>query len=228
MRTRAVDLRTDYGVCRFNAPTICPCCGIAGYAEYSPRRIAPGICVMVCTCQGCDGLYYVMYRVLAENDGAVPLEMLYMYPAPFVEGLPECVRELSPQFVKAYGQASNAQSRGDFELASCGFRNAAEILIKDYAGRYEDADDQSLRGKSLDTCITEYLTEPDERISAYIVKQFGNISTHYPKPERDIDFTEFREWFDRFLETMTWKIRNRDFLIRQSQRVLEKLTPPHE
>jgi len=136
------------------------------------------------------------------------LKMLYTYPEPFQSELSEQIRNLSPRCVDLYSQAASAERLGHLDLAACGYRNAIEALVKDYAIKYKDIKaDEKLMRKRLQECIADYLDGIDEAVSAYMIKEFGNSATHYPLLGHPFDFQEQREYLEIFMRFMTDKIR---------------------
>lgn len=77
----------------------------------------------------CDKISQAIYRV---NDGSG--ELLSLLPQIIKRGdFPDSIKKISPHFIELYNQCYEAEQRGFLELAGSGYRNALEVLIKDYA-----------------------------------------------------------------------------------------------
>lgn len=56
------------------------------------------------------------------------------YPAPVrVKDFSQEIKDLSPNFVKIYHQAEQAENTGLSDICGLGYRKALEFLVKDYA-----------------------------------------------------------------------------------------------
>jgi len=211
----------------FVVPNICPHCGKLVEAKTSLYSVGNDVFVAFLNCPEygeCRKAFFAVY--LASADDSNSLQFMYMYPGPYQTELPEHIRNLSPRCVELYNQAKAAENLKHFDLAACGYRNAIEALVKDFAIKYKDAaSDEKLLRKPLQNCINEYLDNLDEAVSAYMVKEFGNNATHYPQLEQ-FDFTEQMNYLDIFLSYMSNKIKTHDIAITLPQKHLQKFASP--
>jgi hypothetical protein len=76
----------------------------------------------------------------------------------------------------------------------------------------------------LQKCIEDYLSGTDTAIAAYVVKELGNNSTHYPiDPDHPFVFSEQKEFLDMFLYIMAGKLKVRNVRAALDARKAEKL-----
>jgi len=212
MRVNNITVGIQKGAYKYNVavPLICPHCGL-GVAPTPQLHVIDNdmlAAIMVCTNQNCKKRFYSIHKVGGVENGIHSSVLLYSYPRYYDELLPKFDKllEFSPEFAKAYGQAFNAQCRDDEELAAVGYRNAAEILIKDYAMAFLSASVEEVGEKSLAQSINAYLECEREKAAPYIFKCFGDAATHYPPREQHIGFNDFLMYYEIFMHTMTEKI----------------------
>jgi hypothetical protein len=167
------------------------------------------ISFLCCPSERCNGAFFCVY--LKTQEDVNELDFLYMYPPPYQPDLSEHIRNTSPRCVELYNQSAAAERLDHFDLAACGYRNAVEALVKDYAVKYKGAElDEKLMRKPLQACISEYLDGFDETVTSYMVKEFGNAATHYPQLGTPFNFDEQRMYMEMFLQYMSNKIKLHD------------------
>lgn len=210
------DINNSYDIV-YDEPNVCPNCGIVMNPNTTVKSCGNDIYIMFYTCSAidCTKRFFSVYRKIStdESKKIIETEFLYIYPEPMPENFSEVIRNLSPNFIKAYIQAFCCEQHNHIELAMCGYRNALEILIKDYAIKYKKAKAEELTEKTLDKCIKAYLDKVEESISSYIVKQSGNNATHYPPIENDkIDFIFFKECLRYCIGEIDMNVKLYDFV----------------
>ena len=224
-RSASINGLTHY----YEVPNDCPYCGraIEPKTTYSPVSDTVTFAFHRCTNVECGKNYWTVYTATRFTN-QVNCDLQFIYPHAALPPISESIASLSPSFVAMYLQAHSAGASGSFELAACGYRNALEILIKDYAitvvlrGEYNL---KAMHQKPLQACIEEYLTGFDERMTAFLIKEFGNDATHYPPlSEEKIDFEHLKYIFELFLKSMDAKLmllRKYDELPEKTKRKLE-------
>lgn len=191
---------TTGNTCHFKGlmPVICPFCG---------TTIEPTIIDTVSiSCQ--SGKYY--FTALTANccnktflcihdvtgtDG----KFLTMYPSFVPDALPDSVHKISPRFVELYKQSNYAENQGFCELAGSGYRNALEVLIKDYAINILEEDESVVCGKKLYKVIEDYLPNVDLKTAGDVIRILGNDFTHYQR-HYDISLSVFKKYLDIFIK----------------------------
>jgi hypothetical protein len=222
----------------YEKPNACPHCGITmdakAFLVYTGNTVA--LIIFQCTREDCRKVFYATYGISSETKTLV---FHYMYPHPQMKDMPDTLLNFSAAFADKCRQAYAAELNGHYELAACGYRNAVEALVKDYAistGVTEGLPGTELTKKSIDACIKEYLPDIDVTVATYFTKEEGNKATHYPPIEGDeFDFSEFKLYFALFVSTMNTKIelRNRRELLparhlRKFDLPQKPLAPPPE
>lgn len=143
----------------------------------------------------CSRVYIVNYLF---NISSKALEFISHYPAQDPGPMPENMADISPRFVTLYSQARTAEGHEHYELAACGYRNALEVLIKDFAINVLNENRKEVEGKSLFNAIEDYL--PKELMNTSdVVRILGNDNTHYLRRYEDIDFAELKNYLDIFM-----------------------------
>lgn len=146
-------------------------------------------------CSGCkSGIlseYEVMNKPTEYGNGYYPdqfqqLSFNYSVPSKFFEKeFEESISRLSPQFVKIYNQAFQAESQQLDEIAGLGYRKALEFLIKDFSIHITPDDEASILSMPLSQCIQKYINDP--RIETLVRKAtwIGNDEAHYLRKHTD-------------------------------------------
>lgn len=106
----------------------------------------------------------------------------------------DSIKDLSPQFVKIFNQALEAESRQLDEIAGIGYRKALEFLVKDYCKyQYPDKTDEIERLR-LGQCITSYIKQEKISTLAKRVAWIGNDETHYTRKHQDRDISDMKKF----------------------------------
>lgn len=183
-------------------PIECPHCG--AYIEPSLRHLTSfNYCdntyVSLCVFRGncCCKDFFVLYDVNNSNG-----KLLSIFPGSISPSLPDCIHKISPRFVDMYNQCFTAEQNGYLELAGSGYRNALEILIKDYAINELKHPYEEVVKKKLATAIKTYLPSIDLKQSADVVRILGNDYTHYEQHYTDESFAILKQYIEIFIKSI--------------------------
>lgn len=102
----------------------------------------------------------------------------------------ENIKEVSPSFVKIYGEAEFSEQESLKEICGVGYRKALEFLIKDYLIK-KFPDKEEIKDMPLGNCIKEMINNPRIKEISKRAIWLGNDETHY-----------FRKWEDKDLEDL--------------------------
>ena len=146
----------------------------------------------------CSGISQAVYKVRGGRG-----ELIGLLPVVFATpSLPESLEKISPRFVKLYTQCFNAEQQGCFELAGSGYRNAIEVLVKDFAINELQASETEVTKKTLAKAIETYLPNINLAQSADVVRVLGNDHTHYERKYDDIDFQVLKRYLQIFINNI--------------------------
>lgn len=192
----------------YNKPCNCPYCNTIieavvlhvkgvdssnGYTVISSNR-----------CTACDKVFTATY--VKEKDKN-EYKFIYINPTFSDREFSMNIIELSSRFVKLYNQASKAEYDGSYELAGSGYRNALEILIKDYAIKILKEDEEQVKKIKLNNAISKYLNEVDMSKVADVVRILGNDNTHYERKYEDIDFSILKQYLEIFISLIDVQLK---------------------
>lgn len=127
-------------------------------------------------------------------------KFLSMYPNPLPSALPNGLHKISPRFIRLYADSERVYSDNMFELAGSGFRNALEILIKDYAIVELGEDKDKISKMDLFTAIDKFLPDPMLKNAADVVRILGNDYTHYERKYEQYDVDLLKTYLDIFIK----------------------------
>jgi hypothetical protein len=91
------------------------------------------------------------------------------------------VSDLSPDFIRIFGQASVAEASGLDDVAGPGFRKALEFLLKDYAVSLCPDEGDAIKKAQLMAVIRKYFTEQKMSVVCSRAAWLGNDETHYER-----------------------------------------------
>lgn len=143
-------------------------------------------------CSGCgeNSRFWLIDPPKYDNEESINESRLCVYPSPpLCEPFEESIQEVSPAFVKIYGQAVAAEYLQFDKLNGMGYRKALEFLVKDYlCSKYPDKQDE-IKTRFLGQCIRDYVDDPRIRDCAEMATWLGNDETHYQRRwvDKDID-----------------------------------------
>ena len=175
-------------------PSICPRCHTAVDAKIIDSRFVndgySSVVKLFVTyfCPACECIFWGQY--LSET-GQVPTEQSFIPQNPKPQEFSDNISSLSPQFVKIFNQAYQAESLGLSEICGMGYRRSLEFLVKDYAIHKVPSKSKEVKSLPLSRVISEYL---DSRLGflAKAAAWLGNDETHYSRKHPDYDLQSLK------------------------------------
>ena len=160
-------------------------------------------------CASCKSLIITEYKMNEIRDPYGDLQKLEMnkkdYSAPIYyekEDFDEKIEEISPQFVKIYNQALQAESMALDEIAGLGYRKSVEFLIKDFAIYKNPEKESEIKNTWMKVCIENYIDNKQIRILAERSDWIGNDEAHYVRKQEDRDIDDMK----KFIKAMVYFI----------------------
>lgn len=150
-------------------------------------------------CSSCKSVIITEYkmRLLTQftPNKLEQIEKISSYPIRFEEEkFDKELEEMSPQFVKIYNQALQAEKIGLDEIAGLGYRKAIEFLIKDFA-IYENPDnDEEIKNTWMKNCIEKYINDDKIKVLAEKADWIGNDEAHYIRKQTDRDVKDMKKF----------------------------------
>ena len=190
----------------YKKPLFCPHCGVSTDAHFRENSIFAlneelYLLSIVYECTDCEKKFLVVWEYNNSNkNGNMPI---FIYPSAFVNLQSESIEKFSPRFIEMYNQALQAETNNNLDLAAMGYRAALEILIKDYAIKELDIEEEVVIKKSLFEAIEEYLNSgnfPNLANVADVVRLLGNDYTHYHRKYPQHDFSVLKKYMDIFVK----------------------------
>lgn len=149
---------------------------------------------VVAFCPLCREVFFIKYG----NPGAVragaTTQYIRMIPTKnHPQSFPEGVSVLSPDFVRIYNQAKDAEDHGLTDLCGMGYRKALEFLVKDYLIHLHPEDGDAIKKELLNNSINRIESGKIKTLaqkSAWI----GNDETHYERRHEALDYTDLKRF----------------------------------
>ena len=186
----------------------CPYCGISTDAiriDVKAFSITDGLIADVAyKCTGCDKIFHVSYKKMKDEEIFIPYSVFPNFQG---KEFSKEIQSLSPRFIKLYNQAYKAEYDTNYELAGCGYRNALEVLIKDYAINILGEKKEDVVKCKLYKAIELYLKDVDMSNCADVVRILGNDNTHYERDYENIDFDVLKQYLNIFIEMIEVQIK---------------------
>jgi hypothetical protein len=155
----------------------------------------------------CSRLFIAIYvpsSVAAERRSGIRPFFEFLSAVPFTvkqPPFPEEIKELSPNFIEIFGQASAAEQYQLGQIAGVGYRKALEFLVKDYCIFKHPCEEEKIRSVFLGTCIETYVDDANIRDCAKLATWLGNDETHYVRRWEDKDIKDLEALINL---TMAW------------------------
>ena len=193
---------------KYDKISTCPYCGSGSdpvQTALTPASVTNGT-ILNCSyrCINCDGTFHVSYKKSNQDEKFTPF---CVYPNFRNREFSDKIKAVSPRFVKLFNQASKAEYDNNIDLACTGYRNALEVLIKDYAIQVLHEDKNSVIGKKLATVVCDYLPNIDMNNCQDIIRILGNKDTHYETDYENSDFAMFKQYLDISIEMIDVQIK---------------------
>lgn len=213
-KERVVKLIEKFNLCEYNCaihsfsnneaikhfrPTICPHCGnsispsLRLYTTSTMNECILLLLVFMCPHPNCMKQFFCVYSQNKQEKHTY--DLLTIYPSMKSKVFDPLVKQMSPKFVIQYNEAYDAEQLNHLDLASCGYRNALETLIKDFAIKYLNKSYEEVCSKKLYGAIEAYV--PDLKSAADVVRILGNDKTHYEQ-KYDVDFEQLKYYMEIF------------------------------
>lgn len=182
----------------YKKPATCPYCDNfiepvpVGFSKLSYGANSIALLVSY-RCPACNKKFIGIY--VLDGDNA---DFLSMVPIANEEKLSDAFGKISPRFVAIHQQAFRAEARGDAEISIVGYRTAMEILLKDYAVGMLKKSEAEVSGKGLRKTIDDYAPK-EVAAAADVVRIIGDDYTHYVNGHPDVEFDEFKNYYDALL-----------------------------
>lgn len=210
MEFKQITITTDSNI-KFSAkmPTICPHCGktiepdllkTINYEYKKEQVIAVSTYIANCCNKHFFAFYDISYSFISSfNKTPGSSELLYTYPNSKPTKLPESIEQISPRFVQLYNASYMAEQIGNIELAATGYRNALELLTKDYAIDFLEMDEAQVSKLPLCKAISETLPTIQMKMCADVIRVIGNDYTHFVQKHPEVDFNILTKFLKSFI-----------------------------
>lgn len=183
-------------------PIICPHCSTMVYptvlATVGTHAHSSGTFFTSCLINQCCNQPFLVNHLVKNQRG----DLLSIWPSYNKFELPESLKILSPRFVELYNQSYFAEQENFFELAGSGYRNALEVLIKDFAIKELNKPEADVVKLNLNRAISTYMPTINLSASADVVRILGNDYTHYERHYDHLEFSILKRYLKIFIDTI--------------------------
>ena len=183
-------------------------------------------------CMSCGSIFFATfsnygYGEADESSTRAFYKNLQIYPNTATKiQFSESIDNISPDFVKIYNDAYEAEQIGLTSICGMGYRKAVEFLIKDYAIYNNPQDKSKIEDPKyfLSVCIDEYMDDPLIKDTAKASTWLGNDETHYTKTHISYDLEDLKN----FIQALVSFIESKE-QYKKSQNLLgPKATPTNK
>lgn len=170
-------------------PNECPLC----HTAIVPVKVGQGFQVDVrlelffrCVNWKCLRSFVGIYQLDRARSipGASYFELRTLVPnRPVSKQVVDAISEISPDYVRIWGQAQQAEAQGLDDIAGPGYRKALEFLVKDYAISLQEDNEakEEIKKIQLGGVIAKYLSGDKLPVVSARAAWLGNDQTHYEK-----------------------------------------------
>ena len=176
----------------------CPICHTSFNGETVSAALFPyfgdtcGSLFAVHFCSACENAFVSHYLPSNYSDA---YEVVGSWPtSPEPQSHDSAVEKLSPDYIKIYAQACQAERNSLTEICGMGYRKALEFLVKDYAIYRVPGDEETIKALPLAKCIDKYIDSPRIKSLAQRSAWLGNDETHYVRAHQDRSYLDIKKF----------------------------------
>jgi hypothetical protein len=200
-----------------SVPVFCPYCGNPNHPAFKKSTYTTfnnkSLVLSVFNVECCNKNILTTHLEKESKGDIRYYDFLCSYPNTLAATLPEKIISISPRFVSLYNQAHTAEYNGHFELAGCGYRNAMEVLIKDYAINALGQPSENVIKAKLFKAIENYLPTVNLKNCADVIRFLGNDYTHYISRYESIEFEQLKKYLTLFIFAIDAELSMREPII---------------
>lgn len=152
---------------------------------------------VICFCPNskCNDLYIVNFSQYEDRYRTVSVIFDGFSPITHVnEPFNKYVQQVSPNFIKIYNQAKEAEARKLDEICGLGYRKAFEFLLKDYLTMQNPEKENEIKSSyRLAEVIRNYVTDSKIKTVVDRITWLGNDHAHYIKRWESKDVEDLKK-----------------------------------
>lgn len=200
--TTKTKLPYNGGYIFFEQPTKCPECSshvtpdVVSFEVKPYNQINCALAIFKCTNQRCESNFSAFYLKYSNTNSYL---LKSVYPSITEYSFDDCIVNLSPRFVELYNQAYAAEQLGHYDLSITGYRNALEVLLKDYVIAYIDGNRGKIAKLHLHKVI-DLLDSAPLQNSADVIRVIGNDKTHYDQKYEELEYSKFKKYLAAIIQ----------------------------
>lgn len=193
----------------FMTPDVLHDVASAGFPPYNQIKL-----LMLCG-KCCSKPFFCVHGV-KDNEAT----HLLTYPKNYAISIQAEIENLSPGFAELYRQSHEAEENNALALAACGYLNALQVLVVDYAIQIKGKQEKELRKTNDDGSMGNYIDlrklinicidDPDLKAGAHEIRDYGNSATHSPSEFDQENFDYLKEYLQAFLSHLSSHIKLRN------------------
>ncbi|WP_017549370.1 DUF4145 domain-containing protein [Salinicoccus carnicancri] len=172
---------------------------------------------LLCKCPNgeCESLFFAVYTMstIRQPGDTNKFKLSYLYPqSKSYEEFPKEINELSPEFIKIYNQAFNAEQAELNLICGGAYRKSLEFLLKDYIISEHPEDAETVKAiHSIQKCINDYISDSDIQQMAERATWLGNDETHYTRKWEGTDINDLKNLIDLTVYFIAMKIKSQKY-----------------
>jgi hypothetical protein len=177
-------------------PDECPVCNskgtpvLHGSASNTDGPDAKLFIAFQCPSYSCGSMFVAEYD--RASGGDVHKLRSTKPKTPQETDFPQCIRDLSSEFVRIYNQALASEAYGLDGITGIGLRKALEYLVKDFAKKEHPGKESEIEATFLRNCIKDYISDANIKACADLAACLGNDETHYVRKWIDKDVSDLK------------------------------------
>lgn len=189
-----------------NEPNQCPCCKHSLkptklFCQVKESDFSETFMYVGYLCTNCNECFICRFSELVELDS-----VKYKYKFNKLDSIApnkfesktfeKFINDVSPEFVKIYNQALEAEHYNLDQIAGIGYRKSLEFLIKDFLINHEHIEQEKVISSTLGNCIDTMINNPQLKLVASRATWLGNDQTHYHQKYTDNDVVDLKKLID--------------------------------
>ncbi len=157
-------------------------------------------------CPNCEECFFVSYLIPGYMEDSVGVIQEIFPIAKHTSTFSEEILSLSPDFVKIFNQAEQAENQNLHDICGIGYRKSLEFLVKDYCIKIHPDKQSTIESLPLAKCISDYIDNEKISTLAKVSAWIGNDETHYTRKHQNYNIQDLKKFIKAMVAYIEYEL----------------------
>lgn len=157
-------------------------------------------------CPNCEECFFVSYLIPGYMEDSVGVIQEIFPIAKHTSTFSEEILSLSPDFVKIFNQAEQAENQNLHDICGIGYRKSLEFLVKDYCIKIHPDKQSTIESLPLAKCISDYIDNEKISTLAKASAWIGNDETHYTRKHQNYNIQDLKKFIKAMVAYIEYEL----------------------